>query len=233
MRIGVPRDYLAVGVDEAVRMAVRNAAGALEKRGAHIEEFDLGLTEYAVPAYYVIACAEAGSNLARFDGVRYGYRAKDYDGFHDMYKKSRAEGFGTEVKRRILLGSFVLSSGYYDAYYLKALRARTLKGRHLTGRLHVMTSFSAERALDGAASWRSVKGSGADVSGRRLYGRCESGGLPALSLPCGRDENGLPIGLQLIADCFEEKKLIRTAYAFEQTRSYERCPFAVHPERRN
>lgn len=234
MRIGVPRDYLAVGVDEAVRMAVRNAAGALEKRGAHIEEFDLGLTEYAVPAYYVIACAEAGSNLARFDGVRYGYRAKDYDGFHDMYKKSRAEGFGTEVKRRILLGSFVLSSGYYDAYYLKALRARTLIRQAFDrafARYDVLLGPSAPSTAPrlGEALKDPVQMYQGDVCTVAV----NLAGLPALSLPCGRDENGLPIGLQLIADCFEEKKLIRTAYAFEQTRSYERCPFAVHPERRN
>ncbi len=126
MRIGIPRDYLGEGLDPEVKAAVLQAAKALEEKGAIVEEFDLSLVEYAIPAYYVIASAEASSNLARFDGVKYGYRAEEYEGLHQMYKKSRSEGFGPEVKRRIMLGSFVLSSGYYDAYYLKALRTKAL-----------------------------------------------------------------------------------------------------------
>ena len=122
LRIGIPRDYFGEGLDEEVKAAVLGAAKALEEKGAIVEEFDLSLVEYAIPAYYVIASAEASSNLARFDGVKYGYRTEEYEGLHNMYKKSRSEGFGPEVKRRIMLGSFVLSSGYYDAYYLKALR---------------------------------------------------------------------------------------------------------------
>lgn len=126
MRIGIPRDYFGEGLDPEVKEAILAAAKVLEEKGANVEEFDLSLVEYAIPAYYVIACAEASSNLARFDGVKYGYRAKDYEGLHNMYKKTRSEGFGAEVKRRIMLGSFVLSSGYYDAYYLKALQAQKL-----------------------------------------------------------------------------------------------------------
>ena len=126
MRIGIPRDYFGEGLDPDVRNAVMNAAKELEVKGAVVEEFDLGLVEYAIPAYYVIACAEASSNLARFDGVKYGYRTPEYEELHSMYKKTRSEGFGPEVKRRIMLGSFVLSSGYYDAYYLKALRVKAL-----------------------------------------------------------------------------------------------------------
>lgn len=126
MKIGIPRDYLGEGLDAEVKDAVLAAAKKLEEKGAIVEEFDLSLVEYAIPAYYVIAAAEASSNLARFDGVKYGYRTKEYDGLHNMYKKSRSEGFGAEVKRRIMLGSFVLSSGYYDAYYLKALRTKAL-----------------------------------------------------------------------------------------------------------
>lgn len=126
MRIGIPRDYLGEGLDGEVKEAVLRAAGELEKKGAVLEEFDLSLVEYAIPAYYTIASAEASSNLERFDGIKYGYRAKDYDGLHSMYKKTRSEGFGPEVKRRIMLGSFVLSSGYYDAYYLKALKVKAL-----------------------------------------------------------------------------------------------------------
>ena len=126
MRIGIPRDYFGEGLDPEVKAAVLAAAEELKKKGAIVEEFDLSLVEYAIPAYYVIACAEASSNLARFDGVKYGYRTKEYEGLHNMYKKSRSEGFGAEAKRRIMLGSFVLSSGYYDAYYLKALRTKAL-----------------------------------------------------------------------------------------------------------
>ena len=114
------------GLDPEVKEAILKAAAVLKEKGAVVEEFDLGMVEYAIPAYYVIASAEASSNLSRFDGVKYGFRAKEYEGLHDMYKKSRSQGFGPEVKRRIMLGSFVLSSGYYDAYYLKALRAKAL-----------------------------------------------------------------------------------------------------------
>ena len=121
MKIGIPRDYFGDGLDPEVKAAVLGAAKKLEEKGAIVEEFDLSLVEYAIPAYYVIACAEASSNLARFDGVKYGYRTEQYDGLHNMYKKTRSEGFGAEAKRRIMLGSFVLSSGYYDAYYLKAV----------------------------------------------------------------------------------------------------------------
>ena len=126
MRIGIPRDYLGEGLDEEVKEAILKAAKVLEDKGAIVEEFDLGLVKYAIPAYYVIASAEASSNLSRFDGVKYGLRAKEYEVLHEMYKKSRSEGFGEEVKRRIMLGSFVLSSGYYDAYYLKSLRTKAL-----------------------------------------------------------------------------------------------------------
>jgi len=126
LRIGIPRDYMGEGLDPEVNQAVMQAAKVLEEKGAMVEVFDLGLVKYAIPAYYTIAAAEASSNLERFDGVKYGYRTKEYEGLHNMYKKTRSEGFGAEVKRRIMLGSFVLSSGYYDAYYLKALRTKAL-----------------------------------------------------------------------------------------------------------
>lgn len=126
MKIGIPRDYFGEGLDPEVKEAILKAVKVLEEKGAVVEEFDLSLVEYAIPAYYVIASAEASSNLSRFDGVKYGYRTAEYEGLHNMYKKSRSEGFGPEVKRRIMLGSFVLSSGYYDAYYLKALRTKAL-----------------------------------------------------------------------------------------------------------
>ena len=126
MRIGIPRDYFGDGLDDEVKKAVLEAAEVLKRKGAIVEEFDLSLVEYAVPAYYTIAAAEASSNLERFDGIKYGYRTEEFTDLHNMYKKTRSEGFGTEVKRRIMLGSFVLSSGYYDAYYLKALRVKAL-----------------------------------------------------------------------------------------------------------
>ena len=126
MKIGIPSSYFGEGLDEEVKAAILKAADILKEKGAVVETFDLGLVDYAIPAYYVIASAEASSNLSRFDGVKYGYRTKEYEGLHNMYKKTRSEGFGPEVKRRIMLGSFVLSSGYYDAYYLKALRTKAL-----------------------------------------------------------------------------------------------------------
>ena len=126
MRIGIPKDYFGDGLDAEVKENILHAGKVLEEKGAVVEEFDLSLVKYAIPAYYVIASAEASSNLARFDGVKYGYRTEEYEGLHNMYKKSRSEGFGPEVKRRIMLGSFVLSSGYYDAYYLKALKTKAL-----------------------------------------------------------------------------------------------------------
>lgn len=225
MRIGIPRDYLGDGLDREVKEAVLAAAEKLAGKGAVVEEFDLSLTEYAIPAYYIVACAEASSNLARFDGVKYGYRAKEYEGLHNMYKKSRSEGFGPEVKRRIMLGSFVLSSGYYDAYYLKALRAKAL----------------IKQAFDRAfAKYDVILGPTAPTTAPKLgESLCDPikmylgdiytvsvnlAGLPAVTLPCGRDDAGLPIGLQLIGDCFAEKKIIRAAYAYERTGSYEHSP---------
>lgn len=126
MRIGIPQDYFGKGLDQEVKERILSAVKVLEEKGAVVEEFDLSLVQYAVPAYYVIASAEASSNLSRFDGVKYGYRTEEYKGLHNMYKKTRSEGFGSEVKRRIMLGSFALSSGYYDAYYLKALKTKAL-----------------------------------------------------------------------------------------------------------
>ncbi len=219
MRIGIPRDYFGGGLSSCVGEAVLAAARKLEKKGAVVEEFDLSLVEYAVPAYYVIACAEAGSNLARFDGVRYGYRAGQYEGLHDMYQKSRSEGFGPEVKRRIMLGSFVLSSGYYDAYYLKALRTKALIKKAFD------KAFSKYDVILGPAAPTSAPRLGESLRDPvRMYlgdiytVSVNLAGLPGIVLPCGRDSNGLPIGLQLIGDCFKEKNIIRAAYAYEQTR---------------
>ncbi len=227
MRIGIPKDYFGEGVDEEVSKAVLLAAEVLEKKGAIVEYFDLGLVKYAAPAYYVIACAEAGSNLARFDGVKYGYRSAEFDGLHQMYKRSRSEGFGPEVKRRIMLGSFVLSSGYYDAYYLKALRVKALIRQAFD------TAFEKYDMLLCPVAPTTAPRLGVSLAdpiqmylGDIYTISVNLAGLPAISLPCGLDKHGLPIGLQLIGDCFMEKNIIRGAYAYEQTRNYEHSTLA-------
>ena len=221
MKIGIPKGYFGEGLDKEVSDAVMAAAKELEKKGAILEEFDLGLIDYAIPAYYVIADAEASSNLARFDGVKYGYRAEEYNGLHNMYKKTRSEGFGPEVKRRIMLGSFVLSSGYYDAYYLKALRTKALIKQEFD------KAFTKYDMILGPAAPTTAPKLGASLSdpikmylGDVYTISVNLAGLPGISVPCGVDSKGLPIGLQLIGDCFQEKKILRAAYAFEQTREY-------------
>ena len=227
LRIGIPRDYFGEGLDEEVKAAVLGAAKALEEKGAIVEEFDLSLVEYAIPAYYVIASAEASSNLARFDGVKYGYRTEEYEGLHNMYKKSRSEGFGPEVKRRIMLGSFVLSSGYYDAYYLKALRTKALIKQAFD------KAFEKYDVILGPAAPTTAPKLGDSLSdpikmylGDIYTISVNLAGLPGLSMPCGTDSKGLPIGVQMIGDCFKEKNIIRAAYAFEQTRTYQRPAMA-------
>ncbi len=219
MKIGIPRDYFGEGLDPEVKEAVLKAAKVLEEKGAIVEEFDLSLVDYAIPTYYTIAAAEASSNLERFDGVKYGHRAAEYDGLHNMYKKTRSEGFGPEVKRRIMLGSFVLSSGYYDAYYLKALRVKAL----------------IKKAFDEAfAKYDVILGPVAPTTAPKLGSSLADpikmylsdiytisvnlASLPGISLPCGKASNGLPIGLQLIGDCFREDNIIRAAYAYECAR---------------
>ena len=225
IKIGIPKDYFGEGLDPEVKEAVLAAAKVLEQKGAIVEEFDLSLVEYAIPAYYTIACAEASSNLERFDGVKYGYRAKEYQGLHNMYKKSRSEGFGAEVKRRIMLGSFGLSSGYFDAYYLKALRTKALIKKAFD------KAFEKYDIILGPAAPTTAPKLGESLSdplkmylGDIYTISVNLAGLPGISLPCGTDSKGLPIGLQLIGDCFAEKKLIRTAYAYEQTREYAHSP---------
>ena len=219
MKIGIPREYFGDGLETEVKEAVLGAAHMLEEKGAVLEEFDLSLAEYAIPAYYTIAAAEASSNLERFDGIKYGYRTEDYEGLHLMYKKSRSQGFGAEVKRRIMLGSFVLSSGYYDAYYLKALKVKAL----------------IKQAFDEAfAKYDLILGptapTTAPVLGKSLADPIKMylgdiytvsanlAGLPGISLPCGKDSEGMPIGLQLMGDCLKEKDIIRAAYAYEKAR---------------
>lgn len=220
MKIGIPRDYFGEGLDPEVKSAVLTAAEDLKAAGAIVEEFDLSLVEYAIPAYYTIADAEASSNLERFDGVKYGYRAAEYDGLHNMYKKTRSEGFGAEVKRRIMLGSFVLSSGYYDAYYLKALKVKALIKKAFD------EAFAKYDIILGPVAPTTAPKLGESLSDpMKMYLgdiytiSVNLAGLPGISVPCGEDSKGLPIGLQLIGDCFMEKKLIQTAYTYECLRN--------------
>lgn len=217
LKVGIPRDYLKEGIDEDVKGAILAAAKVLEKEGAIIEEFDLDLVDYAIPAYYVVASAEASSNLARFDGVKYGYRTKEYENLHEMYKKTRSEGFGEEVKRRIMLGSFVLSSGYYDAYYLKALKVKRLIKEAFD------KAFEKYDVLLGPVAPTTAPEIGKSLTdplkmylGDIYTVSINLAGLPAMSLPCGFGKNGLPIGLQIIGNCFKEKDVIRAGYTFEQ-----------------
>lgn len=222
MKIGVPRDYFTEGLDPEVKEQILKAVKVLEEKGAVVEEFDLSLVQYAIPAYYVIASAEASSNLSRFDGVKYGYRTSEYEGLHNMYKKTRSEGFGPEVKRRIMLGSFVLSSGYYDAYYLKALRTKALIKKAFD------KAFAFYDAIIAPAAPTTAPKLGESLSdplkmylGDIYTIAVNLAGLPGITIPVGKDSKGLPVGMQIIGDCFQEKKIIRAAYTFEQTKSYE------------
>lgn len=225
MRIGIPRDYFAKGLADEVKEKTLQAAEVLRQRGAAVEEFDLSLVEYAIPAYYTIAAAEASSNLERFDGIKYGYRAQDCEGLHAMYKKTRSEGFGAEVKRRIMLGSFVLSSGYYDAYYLKALRVKAMIKKAFDDAFRkydviLGPAAPATAPLLGESLQDPIKMYLGDIYTIAV----NLAGLPAISVPCGFDGKGLPIGVQLIGDCFEEKKLIRAAFTYEKARGiFHKC----------
>ena len=219
MKFGVPKEFLAKGLDPEVKDSFMNALKLLTELGAVIEFFSMKTTEYMIPAYYIIASAEASSNLERFDGVKYGFRAAEYEGLHDMYYKTRTEGFGVEVKRRIMLGSFVLSSGYYDAYYLKALRTKALIKKEYDAAFDRYDVILAPAAPHTApAVGESLKDPLAMYLGDIYTVAVNLCGLPGISVPCGTDSKGLPIGIQMIGNCFEEKKLFRCAAAFERAR---------------
>lgn len=218
-RFAVPREYLSEGTGEAVREAVKSAVDLLEKNGAMVEEISLPMTEYAVSAYYIIACAEASSNLSRFDGVKYGYRTEDREKLHELYVKSRSDGFGEEVKRRILLGSFVLSEGYYDAYYLKALKVRRLIKEEYAKVFEHYDCIVTPTAPGTAPKL----GTSLEKPMQMYLGDVDTvavnlAGLPAISVPCGLDEAELPIGLQFIGNAFCEDLLFDIAEAYEVLR---------------
>ena len=222
LRIGLPKDYFGEGLDSEVKAAIFKAAETFRRMGAIVEEFDLGLVKYAIPAYYIIASAEASSNLERFDGVKYGYRTKEYGDLHSMYKKTRSEGFGSEVKRRIMLGSFVLSSGYYDAYYLKALKTKALIKQEFDKAFEKYDIILAPAApttapLLGSSLQDPIKMYLSDI----YTISANLAGIPGLSIPCGKDKKGLPIGMQLLGGCFQEKTLLRAGFAYEKAREEE------------
>lgn len=217
LKIGLPKEYFGKGIDDEVKSGILNAVKALEAQGAVVKEISLPSTDYALSSYYIISSAEASSNLARYDGVRYGFRAENYDGLIDMYEKTRSEGFGDEVKRRIMLGTFVLSSGFYDAYYKKA----KLLQRRISEEFSEAFSDVDIIATPTVPTTAFKIGENTDDP-LKMYATdictvtVNIAGLPAISVPCGKDSKNLPIGLQLIGEKFTEQKLLNTAYTYEQ-----------------
>ena len=219
MKFGVPEEYMAEGMEEGVRNTFLASLKLLEELGADVEFFSMKTTEYVIPAYYIIASAKASSNLERFDGVKYGFRAEEYKGLHDMYRKTRTQGFGKEVKRRIMLGSFVLSSGYYDAYYLKALKAKAIIKKEFDQAFEKYDVILAPVAPHTAQKLgESLKDPLAMYLGDIYTVAVNLCALPAISLPGGLDGRGLPVGFQMIGPCFGENTLIRAASVFENAR---------------
>jgi aspartyl-tRNA(Asn)/glutamyl-tRNA(Gln) amidotransferase subunit A len=223
VKIGLPKNYFKSGIDEEVKSAVLAAAGELMDSGAIVEEFEMPLMDYMIPAYYIIACAEASSNLSRYDGLKYGYRTEKAKSLGEVYRLSRSEGFGLEVKRRIMLGSFVLSSGYYDAYYKKALQTRALIKDAYSS---LFTKYSM--ILSPVAPTTAYKlGENIDDPMKMYMGDIYTvsinlAGLPAAALPCGFSKQKLPIGFQLIGDSFSEPKLINAARVYQSRTDYHK-----------
>ena len=223
LRIGLPKEYFGEGLEPGVRAAVQDAVGWFKSQGARMVEIELPLTGLAVPVYYVIAPAEASSNLSRYDGVRYGHRAKQYADLNDMYCRTRAEGFGAEVKQRILVGTYVLSHGYYDAYYLQAQKVRRLIAREF------QQAFEQVDLVLGPTAPTTAFELGAKTSdpvqmylGDIFTIPAPLAGLPALSVPCGFDGAGLPVGLQLMGPHFSEARLLGAAHRYQQATDWHR-----------
>lgn len=217
LKIGVPKEFFAEGINIEVKEKLEEAIEKYKELGAEVEEFSLDIAKYSLAAYYIIACAEASSNLGRFDGIRYGYRTQDYKDLNELFKKSRTEGFGVEVKRRIILGTYVLSSGYYDAYYKKAQQVRTLVMNEFNKGFEkydvILTPTSPVTAFGiGEKSNNPLEMYLADICTVSV----NIAGLPAISIPCGVDSNGMPIGMQLIGNKFQEETILNAAYTFEQ-----------------
>ena len=223
MKIGLPREFIDDSVQKEVRDAILNAVKVFTALGAECEEISIPVMEYVVPTYYIIALAEASSNLARYDGIKFGYRASNPKDILDFCKRSRSEGFGTEVKRRILLGTYVLSSGYYDAYYKKALKARAVITREFN------RAFEKCDIIIGPVAPTTAYKIGEKINDPiQMYMEdiftvpVNISGLPAISIPCGFDRKSLPIGLQIIGKRFDESTIIRAAYSFEQNTDFHK-----------
>lgn len=226
MKIGIPVQYLSQGVAPDVKHKVMDAINEYEKMGAKCTETSLELADYAIAAYYIISSAEASSNLARYDGVKYGYRSENFNNLLELYKNSRSEGFGAEVKRRIMLGTYVLSSGYYDAYYKKALQIRSLIKNEFDGLFEKFDCILGPTAPTTAYKIGDMADDPLEMYlGDVFTVSVNIAGLPAVSIPCGLDKSGLPVGMQLIGKAFDEKTLLKAAYAYEQMH-----PFATAPE---
>lgn len=227
LKIGIPKEYMSEGLNDEVKQAVLSAARTYEKLGATIEEFSFKMSEYAIPAYYLISSAEASSNLARYDGIKYGYRASKYNDLIDLYKQTRSEGFGTEVKRRIMLGTYALSSGYYDAYYKKALQARTLIWQEYNKAFEKYDVILCPTSPTVAYKIGEKTDNPLEMYLGDIYTvSVNIAGLPAISLPCGFNSEKLPIGMQLIGKAFDECTLIRAAYTFEKNTDFaNKTPF--------
>lgn len=221
MRIGLPKEYLGEGINEEVKQAILAVAKKYEEMGAIVEDCSFEVGQYATSVYYIIADAEASSNLGRFDGIRYGYRSENFENLKDIYKNSRSEGFGPEVKRRIMVGTYVLSSGYYDAYYKKAQKVRTvIKNAYeeLFGKYDLLlTPTSPTTAFKmGEKSNNPLEMYLADICTVPV----NIGGIPGISVPCALDNQGMPIGFQLLAKAFDEEKLLQAAYSYEQNTNF-------------
>lgn len=220
-KIGIPTDYFGEGINEEVAQKVKAAIKTLEELGATVEEFTMPIIKYAIPTYYIIACAEACSNLSRFDGIKYGYKSPDAHNLRDVYIKSRSEGFGMEVKKRIMLGNFVLSSGYFDAYYKKALQAKGLickafneafeKYDFLVGPVAPTTALKMGEGLSDPLAM---------YLGDIYTVMINIAGLPSLALPCGFDSNNMPVGMQFIGKPFDEKTILSAGYAYQSKTDY-------------
>ena len=220
-RIGIPKEYFGDGLQADVKERVLAAAKKLEEMGAIVEEFSMPETDYAIPAYYIIACAEASSNLSRFDGVKYGYAAPEYKDLTDLYYKSRSQGFGMEVKRRIMIGAFVLSSGYYDAYYKKALQVKAVIKQSFDRAFEKFDCILSPTAPTTALKLGESLSDPLKMYLGDIYTvSVNLAGLPSLVVPCGFDKEGLPVGLQLTGQAFTESQLLNIGYAFQQATDY-------------
>jgi aspartyl-tRNA(Asn)/glutamyl-tRNA(Gln) amidotransferase subunit A len=217
MKIGVAKEYLGEGLEEEVRQAVEAAIAKLQTLGCEIVPVSLPHTPYAIPTYYLVATAEASSNLARYDGVRYSYRARGVKTLSEMYRRSRDEGFGAEVKRRIMLGTYALSAGYYDAYYLKAQKVRTLLTRDFDEAFRKVDAIVTPTSPTAAFRLGEKSNDPLAMYLADIYTVTASlAGIPGISVPCGETREKLPIGLQILAKHFDESTILRVAHAYEQ-----------------